>query len=281
MSYVDTPDKKQKHPHYEHRTKKLDLKDNEFTSKQFHQVRKVSTHKKLLKSFGRIGMCLNEKSSGDIPTSELDKVCFILMNDYEKDEKELGVGPLNDGYLIGLNHHRLGFKVFYLYNSGIEGFKTFLGFFMRNTTISLTVFYSGNEYRDNGTGGIEFNSNSISRISIGEIISEHLDCKARVMFMTDCVGGGSVFDIEGIKGEELGTNMISLYVKKISSPESKESKRSHGIFTYYFCKIISDCPNISPSRLSERINSSITRFNENFIIESTNQKLIDSPIFFD
>ena len=55
MSYVDTPDKKQKHPHYEHRTTKLDRKDNEFSSKKFQQVRKVSTHKNLLKSFGRIG----------------------------------------------------------------------------------------------------------------------------------------------------------------------------------------------------------------------------------
>ena len=34
MSYVDTPQKKQKHPHYDHRTNKLDKKDNEFTSKK-------------------------------------------------------------------------------------------------------------------------------------------------------------------------------------------------------------------------------------------------------
>lgn len=281
MTYVDTPDRKQKHPHYEHRTAKLDKKNHEFSSKKFHKVRKVSTEKKLLKSFERIGMCLNEKSSEDISTSELDKVCFILMNNYETAKKELGVGPLNDGYLIGLYHHRLGFKVFYLYNSGSEEFKKFLGFFLRNTKHSLTVFYSGIEERENGIEGIEFNNGSLSRSSIGEIISEHLNCKAQVMFLTDCVGGGSVFDIEGIKGESLGTNMISLYVSKGSSPESKESKRSHGILTYYFCKIINNCPNITPERLAQRISPSITRFDQTFKLEYTNQKLLDSPIFFD
>ena len=133
MSYVDHPEKRQKHPHYEHRTQKLDRKDNEFSSKKFHQVRKVSTHKKLLRSFGRIGMCLNEKSTDSIPIGDLDKVCFILINDYDNDKDyDLGVGPLNDGYLIGLKHHRFGFKVFYLYNPRSDLFTSFLGFFIKN-----------------------------------------------------------------------------------------------------------------------------------------------------
>ncbi|KAK8834520.1 hypothetical protein M9Y10_011215 [Tritrichomonas musculus] len=270
MSYVDTPEKKQKHPHYEHRTTKLDRKDNEFSSKKFHRVRKVSTHKKLLKSFGRISMCLNGKTPTSIPIGDLNKVCFILVNDYDDEHNDLGVGPLNDGYLAGLKHHRFGYKVFYLYNSTSEEFSNFLGFFLKNTTDELTVFYSGLE--DNGQG-IEFNSGSLSKSSIGQVIANNCTGKPRVMFITDCIGGGSVFDISS------GSNLISLSVRKTNSPESKESKRSHGIFTYYLFKIFSDCPNITPNRLIERMNPSLQRFNEVFTCEMTDQQFCDSPIF--
>ena len=120
MTYVDTPDKKQKHPHYEHQTAKLNAKDNEFSNKEFQKIRKDSTHKHMIKSFGRIGMCLNNKNSSSIPTNELNKVCLILINTYEDEDTDLGVGPLNDGYLIGLKHHRLGYTIFYLYNPKCE-----------------------------------------------------------------------------------------------------------------------------------------------------------------
>ena len=269
MSYVDSPDKKQKHPHYEHRTAKLDQKDNEFTSKKFQQVRKVSTHKNLIKSLKRIGMCLNEKPTSSISTSNLDKVCFLLINDYDDEDKKLGVGPLNDGYLIGLKHHRLGFKVFYLYNSRREEFTTFLGFFIKYTEHSLTVFYSG---RDDGEG-IEFNDGSLSKSSVGEVISNNSNENNHVMFITDSLGSGSVFNINGC------SNMISFSVQKTGSTEYKEAKRSHGIFTYYFCKIIGDCPNITPNRLVERMNPSLNRFNESFTFETSNKELSETPIF--
>ncbi|KAK8834137.1 hypothetical protein M9Y10_019525 [Tritrichomonas musculus] len=270
MSYVDVPDKKQKHPHYEHRTAKLDLKDNEFSSKKFQQVRKVSTHKKLLKSFGRIGMCLNNRATTSIPTEDLNKVCFIIMNDYDDDDKELGVGPLNDGYLVGLKHHRLGFKVFYLYNSNCTQFTNFLSFLMTKTTESLTVFYSG---RDDNAEGIEFDESTLSKGSISHIISSNNNDQLRLIFITDTIAGGSVFDIDGCQ------NAISFSVQKTNSNVEKEVERSHGIFTYYFCKIISDCPNITPNRLVERMNPSLTRFNEVFTCEFKAKELGETPIF--
>ncbi|KAK8865079.1 hypothetical protein M9Y10_010611 [Tritrichomonas musculus] len=59
-------------------------------------------------------MCLNEKSPSVIPTEDLRRVCMVLIKDTDQVDKELGVVPLNDGYLIGLKHHRLGFKIMFL-----------------------------------------------------------------------------------------------------------------------------------------------------------------------
>ena len=206
--------------HYEHRTVKLDLKDNEFSTKKFQKVRQVSTHGDLLESFGRIGMRINNKSASSIPTDELTNVCFIIINDYDKKGKELGVGPLNDGYLIGLKHHRLGFKVFYFYNSRFEEFTPFLKLFMEKTTDTLTVFYSG---RDNNAEGIEFNNGTLPRGSIAKAISLNENTKNHILFITDCLTGGSVFDIHKINPKNFTqpAKLISFFVNKSHSPDSK------------------------------------------------------------
>lgn len=281
MTFVDTPNKKQKHPHYEHRTAKLDKKNNEFSEKKFHHIRNESTHKNLLKSFARIGMCLNGKNSAQIPSGEIDKACLILINTYEDEQRDLGTGPLNDGYLIGLNHHRHGFKVFYLYNPKSSDFTLFLGYFLQNTTEKLTVFYSGLDAATYGTHEIEFTDGRLSSGIVGNIINRNCNGKAKVIFITDTNNGGSVFDLnfENYPWNKRPSNLISFYVKKEDTLISKDIKRSHGIFTYYFCKIINDCPNITPVRLAERINPSILRFNEFFDFETTSPEIADNPIF--
>ena len=153
MIYIDYPNKKQKHPHYEHRTEKLDSKKSLFSTFRFQIARKVSTHRKILKSFGRIGMKLNKKDTSFICPTDLDKVCFILMNDYDDiKKKDLGVGPLNDGYLIAHKLFQRGFKIFYLYDCIKEEFSQFLAFFLKNTQKELTVYYSGRSCN----GGIVF-----------------------------------------------------------------------------------------------------------------------------
>lgn len=309
MSYVDTPNKKQKHPHYEHRTFKLDRKDNEFRSKEFQRIRKYSTHKKILKTIGRIGMCLNDKISTNIPIGDLDKVCFLLINDYDykyydyehgkpiiydenkktekKEEqlkKELGVGPLNDCYLIGLKHHRLGFKIFYLHNPRSEEFSSMLKIFLKYTTKALTIYYSGR-----GENGIEFNDGKMNKEYIHEIIKENYNPDSRIMFINDNVEGGSVFDIN--LNEYGKSNMISLSVEKNiqqniernkqiqEKNQEKEIKRTQGIFTYYFCKIITECPNITVNRLVERMIPSLKRFNVNLLFKYSNIDIAQTPIF--
>ena len=281
MSYVDTPDKKQKHPHYEHQTIKLNAKDNEFSIKEFQKIRKDSTHKHLRKSFGRISMCLNNKDSSSIPTNELSKVCLILINTYEDEDTDLGVGPLNDGYLVALKHHRLGYKVFYLYNPKCEEFISYLEFFLTRTEQSLTVFYSGRDSDISGNHGIEFVDDKLSKYSINSIFERNCDEKLNVVLITDCISGGSVFDLRSIsQNHSKPLNIVSFSVNKNDVKGDAEiGKRSHGIFTFYFCKITSDSPSISPALLSDRMNPSLKRFNETFTFDTTNKELEKAPIF--
>ena len=259
--------KKQEDPKYEHKTEKLDQKDNQFTSKKFHKIRKDSTRKIMLKSLGKIGLCLNDRDITDIPKTDLDKVCFILINDCDK---ELGVGPINDGYLIALNHKKMGYKVYYLYNALYLEFISFIWYFLDNTSDALTIFYSG---KNKNGEGIDFSDTLLTKSSLNDVIVSNCNGKARVMFITDSLNGGSVFDIKGAK------NVISFYVRKSSLCDNKQNKRSHGIFTYYFCKLTNECSTITPLELTEKMDDLLSRFEEVLEFDTTSEELGENPIF--
>ena len=279
--YVDKPGKKQKNS-YEKLSTKLYEKNHEFTDKSFQKTRQVSTKENILDSFSRIGRNLKHVSRSKIPEKGLDKVCLILMNNFRKEEfnkYDPPIGQLNDGYLVALIHHRLGFKVFYLYNCTQGNYPKWLQFFMNNTTSTLTVFYSGHN-----TNGIEFKDKYVTIEQLSHLINENNNCKCKTIFISECLEGGSVFNIDrnsrnNNTNEDDKKKMISLSIEKETKPNSRESKLSHGIFTYYLCKYIYGQPNITLKNLSEQMDPSVQRFKARFICETNNDELSNQPIF--
>ena len=256
-------------------------KNNKSSKTITQQIRQYQINT-CLKSIQKIGTCLNDKNSTSINSKHLDKVCFMLINSYENNNQDLGQGPLNNGLFIGLNHHRFGYKVFYLYNPRCEEFVKFLGFFLQNTTQSLTIFYSGPDSSKAKIHDIEFKNGPLSSKVVGEIISHNINESAKVIFITDSCNGGSVFDINSLCSFfcRKNTKVISFYVTKGENKlNSKEYKKSHGIFINYFCRIMCDSPEITPNLLVKQINPSIHRFDEFFKFETTSRDLSNSSIF--
>lgn len=273
--------KNRKHQYYEYRTSKLDNKNSKFTHRKFQRIRKGSSHKKALKSLAEIGISLNDKKVTSIPIDKLDKVCLILINSYRDRKHDLGVGPLNDGCLVGLKHYRLGYKVFYLYDPRREEFLTYFGYFLKNTEKALTVFYSGRDTIVTGIHGIEFKDGTLSNDSICDIIANNCNSEVNVMLISDCCSSGSVFDINiGIERfNSCNLKIFSLSIDKTTSPESKEGKETQGLFTFYLCKYISIIPNISPNHLVELINTSVKRFKAICSCQTTTKELAESQIY--
>lgn len=268
-------DKEQKHFHYEHRIKKLNHRHyDSFDGKNFQKARQYSTHKKLLKSLGRVGMCVNDKTPNCISVDDLDKVCFILCNSYEdKKNSDLGVGPLNDSVMIGINFHRRGYHVFYLYNTYRDEFLKYAKFFIEHTKTSLVLFYSGRgEVINNNQSTILFKDGAIAPNDMMTIIANS-NGTTKVVMITDSSCGGCAFDVNvGIK------NIISLGISKPSGSE-KEEGRTHGIFTYYFCKVLNECPDITPSFLTDRMNPPLKRFSAEIICNESNPEIDEQPLF--
>lgn len=143
---------------YEKKTERLGLN---FPKSDFVKARRSSTISKSLQALKSVGTHLNSKKFDFISKDDLDRVCFVIVNTYKKQNFHLGVGPMNDAYIVASNHHRRGYKVFFLHNSTCDEFLTYLKFFIQYTQISLTVFYAGRttsiqkEIKQNDSGSLE------------------------------------------------------------------------------------------------------------------------------
>ena len=188
---------------------------------------------------------------------------------------------MNDGYLFGLYHHRLGFKVFYLINCPRGNYPKYLQFFLFHTTENLTVFYSGEDGVEGGSRGIEFKNKLATSEQIGRLIARDSNGKCKVVFVSDCVTGGSVFDISQVSrvNRKDTSDMLSFSVNKSTDPSTKEGRRSHGIFTYYFSKVIYDDPSISAQRLVERLNGFLGRFGTSVSCDSTSPAVMNEAMY--
>ena len=278
----DKPDKKQKHPHYEHRTTKMLKKNNEFSVKKFQKIRHVNNEKKLRRAFKRIARRLNHVSRDSMPRGGYDKVCLILVNTIEHHKHDPKIGAMNDGYLFGLYHHRLGFKVFYLHNCIQGNYPKYLQFFLFHTTENLTVYYSGPDACESGQHAIEFKHDKfVTAQQFGHLTARDNNGKCKVVFVSDCTTDGSVYDISQVTklGNPNPSPMLLFHTIKSTDPSSKEGRRSHGVFTYYFCKILYDDPSISAKRIVERLNAFMNRFGHSVACESTDPAIMNDPIY--
>lgn len=232
---------------------KLDSNNNCLSENKNEQARKITTQKKLLKSFKKIGKCLNHSNCKEISSCKFDKVCLILISNFNNNKENPHIGSLNDGYLFGLYHYRLGFNVFYLYGTNRKELNDYIQQFIANTKENLTIFHSGSNQNE-----IKFNP-----------FERTGNCK--IVLVSDCKKDKSLFDIENITktNAKNQSDILSFHVDEIT----------HGIFVYYYCRIIYNDPNISDKRVIEKLNSSLSRFKESFVWIATYKVDSINPIY--
>lgn len=284
VPFVDKPDKPERSSAFLHKAVSLDKKDNQFSDSKFQSVRKVSNQKEIIESFHRIGMDINDVEVDDIPKENLNKVCFVLINNYYKDYKCLGVGPLNDAYLFALIHHKMGFKIVFMFNPEMDNFTEKLEFFLANTVMALTIYYSGRDSssRVRRVGhGIQFIDDEVmSSKEFGQLVGGKSNGTAKIIIISDCGSGKTVFSMKAATNTENAhtSPMINFSVdKKILTP--RERRMSQGLFTYYFSKLVRQFPNASPKEMVDMLNISFERFKITFSSLVSFDTLDEKPMF--
>lgn len=239
---------------------------------EFQKLRTVIIEKKLLPFFGRVAFCLNGKISAEFPPEGLDKVCLILCNSYERNDYQIGGGPLNDSYNIALTYFHMDYKVFYFYNAKREEFLDFLPFFLKNTQKELIIYYNGRltqipigiDYNAN-CGAILFDQGYISSKALINILSKHSKANLKITFISDCLNGGSMIELPSTEKDNSNNDgqVVSIYAEfnKEDSINQEEREQNHGIFTFYYCKFLHDEHNLTLQELSNRIQPILEKLN--------------------
>lgn len=279
---------------YEKKAARLGL---DFPKSDFVKARRTSTITKSLHALKSVGKQLNSKKFDLISKDDLDRVCFITINTYKRPDFHLGVGPMNDAYIVASNHHRRGYKVFFLHNSSRDEFLTYLKFFIQYTTKLLTVFYAGrttslqtNNYQEENIG--EQKNNSVKAMifeqgyvidhDIGIILSNFKINQAKVIFISDCCHGGPIWYFDSSYFfVNLPTNIISISVENSNdiSDYDKILITNDGIFTIWFWRISNEYPNVTPCELNEKIGPQLKKFGLSIVYHSTSQDLYQKPLF--
>lgn len=283
--FVDKPKKPQKHSKYVHKVVQLDKRDNQFTESKFHEIHKISNSREVNESLHRIGKCLNKADLMKLPGKEADKICLILINNYDNDANGLGVQPLNDAYLFALIHHKLGYKIVYLYNPTMVKYLQSLEYFLTFTSLSLTIYYTGRDSFSRVRSvrhGIQFDEQKeiVSDYDLGKLISSKWNGKCRIFFLNDCSCEGSIIDMRAVKNTPNGRDIeIVSFSSNKKNLKPKEKRLSQGLLTYYFCKLMSQFPNSTPAEMANMLTISFERFKIGFVPLLSKDSLNESPIF--
>lgn len=265
FQYIDKPNIGLKRSAYIRKAVKLDNKDDQFSAKSFYKVRKSSTKSDVVDSFRRIGMCLNKISFSTLPKANISKVCFVTICNLDETNESYGVGPLNDAYLFAFIHYKLGYKVVFLYNPDKSRFVKSLKFFTAHTTSCLALYYSGPDSYSKISQinhGILFNYNEyITDDEISILVGQYGDAALRVFVFQDGICGGTIVNIKTARSASKGNcpDIVTFTVSK-NDLTPKEKRLSHGIYTYYFCKLIRQFSESSVRRMAELLNMSMKRF---------------------
>lgn len=268
FSFVENPNKPKKHIKYIHSIVKLDKNDSLYTDEQFQKVRHISICGHIISSFRLIGVCLNKVDLDSLPKKPVKKVLFILINTNND------VGCFNDAYLLSMIHLKLGFKIVYLYNTNLITFLKFLGYFLKYTINSLTFYYTGHDsaskIRNIGHGIKFIDKSSISANELGQFIAEKSNGKTYILVLSDCKSGGSIFSMDAaVKCEHKSLSDIVSFTSHKSCLTPDQKIRSHGLFTYYFCKLIRQFPTISPEDMVDNLNEYTSRFRISYSYETS------------
>jgi hypothetical protein len=222
------------------------------------------------------------------PPTTLTRAVLIACNTYTRPDYSLGVGPMNDAITVAHYMGSIGFNVYFIHNPTSAEFKQNLTHFLKNTTKYLLCYYTGHGASVADTSGDEadgkdeclvFDDAFVKDDELAKLLSSSgKPSESKVCLINDCCHSGSIWDLSG---NDLPPNVLSLSAAKDSETAKQTSMEGgdRGIFTFYFFKLLSQSPNMTPTQMEAAIAQYLKRFEQAFTKAATTPTLMDQPIF--
>lgn len=231
------------------------------------------------------------KKCSTLPTN-LKRAAFVCCNTYTRPDYSLGVGPMNDAITVATYMKELGFAIYFAHNPTSKEYLKYFKHFLGNTTEYLLVYYTGHGASVDDTNGDEtdgkdealvFDDNFLVDDKLADAIANSgKPASSIVCLLSDCCHSGSIYDLQNkvYKGRMPG-NVMSLSAARDSETAKQTSVEGNdqGIFTFYFYKLLSQDATLTPRKMESQIGQYLKKFDQNFVIDSTTDSLLNQTIF--
>lgn len=233
------------------------------------------------------------KKMSNLPT-DLKRCVFICCNTYTRPDYSLGVGPMNDALAVAGYFKQLGFDLYFAHNPTSEEFIRYLQHFVKNTQEYLVVYYTGHGGSIDDTNGDEsdgkdealvFDDNFVVDDTLAEVLANAGKPDSSVVCLfNDCCHSGSIYDLKPgglFNGHQLPPKIFSLSAARDSETAKQTSVggKDQGIFTFYFLKLLSQDPSLTPVTMQAKINQYLKKFDQQYQFSSTSAEVLNKPCF--
>lgn len=222
----------------------------------------------------------------------MKKIAFIIINNYIGTSISLGDGPLNDGFNIAKLLKQFGYTVFYVINPKRRNFIAKLDYFLKNTQQELVIYYVGhgnnvpdlNGDEDDGMDeAMGFVDGNVIDDQLVEEISANKNTSSRIVLMSDCCHGGSIWDIQNgqVHGKPLPSNILSVAATndRQTAKQMYTDRKEQGLFTYNLMKILNSNPKMSPIDCKKKLVGCLRKFGQTVTLASTSPEMLNQPLF--
>jgi uncharacterized caspase-like protein len=189
-------------------------------------------------------------------------------------------------------HKRMGYSVYFLFNTTPVAFKSLVPVFLKQTKAALTIFFTGHganvrdrsgDEADGKDEALVFDNGHILDDDMLHMLKENANGKAKVLVLTDCCHSGSIWDLQSAhaKSEALPPNIVSLSAAHDdqTAKQTTINKGDQGIFTHFLWEALEKKPSLTPRALEAVLNPSLAKYNQKYVPTATSDALLDRPVF--
>jgi hypothetical protein len=219
----------------------------------------------------------------------LKKAVFICCNTYTRPEYSLGVGPMNDAITVAHYISTLGWTILYAHNPKSQEFMSYLEHCIKNTSEYLLVYYTGHGGSVADTSGDEADGKDEALVFDDAFVIDDklLDlmkradkpASSKICLLNDCCHSGSIYDLASGKGQPERIMCLSAARDAETAKQTSVGGTDQGIFTFYFFKLLTEKPNMTPTEMESAITPYIKKYDQCFTKSATTASLLTQPIF--
>jgi hypothetical protein len=262
--------------------------DLDFTQEQWDSAHNAGTIEENESALASLGTDLKKTADSALPKN-VARAAYIACNTYTRPDYSLGVGPMNDAITVAHYMKENGYTVYFIHNPTSTQFTKYLKHMVENSTSRLLVYYTGHgasvtdtnkDEADGKDEALVFEDKFVIDDELAKLIKGAAKpASSKVIFLNDCCHSGSIWDLAPGQGFAPGYLCLSAARDSETAKQTSMEGTDQGIFTFYFYKLLSGSPELTPTEMETKIAPYLKKYDQVFTKSGTDEALFTQKIF--